>query len=69
MHAIDQIFARPNDQTACRKEAVSIKKLNKGDGGWNQCKEILGWILDTEHWTIKLTEQQKLRVWNIFDEL
>ena len=42
MHSIDQIFAQPNKSTSNRKEAVSKKKLNKGDGDWSQWKEILG---------------------------
>ena len=42
MHLINEIFAQPDERTPNRKEAVSEKKLNKGDGGWSQCKKILG---------------------------
>ena len=56
MHSIDQIFAQPDERTLNRKEAVSEKKMNKGDRGWSQWKEILGWILDTHKGTIELTE-------------
>ena len=69
MHSIDQIFAQPNESTPNRKEAVSEKKMNKGDGGWSQWKEILGWILDTHKGTMKLTNQKKERVMQIFTEL
>ena len=56
MHSINKIFAQPDERTPNRKEAVSEKKLNKGDGGWSQWKEILGWILDTSKGTMELTE-------------
>ena len=69
MHSIDQIFTQPDERTPNRKEAVSKKKTNKGDGGWNQRKEILGWILDTHKGTMELTEWKKERVIQIFNEL
>ena len=53
MHAVDDIFSQPDAMTAKHKEAVSEKKLLKGEGGWSQQKEILGWILDTSK-----------RIWN-----
>ena len=56
MHSIDEIFAQPNGRTPNRKEAVSEKKMSKGDGGWSQWKEILRWILDTHRGTMELTE-------------
>ena len=56
MHSIDEIFAQPDERTPNRKEAVAKKKLNKGDGGWSQWKEILGWILDTSKGTMELTK-------------
>jgi hypothetical protein len=69
MHAVDKVFARPNVGTPGRKEAVSVKKLCKGDGGWCQRKEILGWMLDTARGTIELTPRRCLRVLDIFDYL
>ena len=69
MHSIDQIFTQPNERTPNRKEAVSEKKMNKGDGGWSQWKEILGWILDTHTGTMELTEWKKEHVIQIFNEL
>jgi hypothetical protein len=56
MHAVDQVFARLDEDHPNRKEAISEKKLNKGDGGWNQRKEVLGWILDTSKGTLELTD-------------
>jgi hypothetical protein len=52
-----------------RKEAISEKKLNKGDGGWSQRKEVLGWILDTSKGTLELTDQCKARITDIFKDL
>ena len=56
MHAVDGVFTRPDEDHPNRKEAISEKKLNKGDGGWNQRKEVLGWILDTSKRTLELTD-------------
>ena len=52
-----------------RKEAISEKKLMKGDGRWNQCKEVLGWILDSERMTLELTERCAKRIIDIFEDL
>ena len=69
MHAVDGVFARPDSDHPNRKEASSKKKLAKGDGGWNQCKEVLGWILDTATGTLELTDRRKARLTTIFDDL
>ena len=69
MHAIDSVFARPDQDHPDRKEAISEKKLAKHDGGWGQCKEVLGWILDTSTGTLKLTDRRKARLATIFEEL
>jgi hypothetical protein len=42
MHTVDEVFARPDKDHPNCKEAISEKKLNKGEGGWNQHKEVLG---------------------------
>ena len=56
MHAIDQVFAQRDVDTLHRKEVISEKKLGKGDSGWNQWKEILGWMLDSKQKMLELTE-------------
>ena len=48
MHAMDQVFAQRDADTMHHKEAISKKNLGKGDRGWNQQKEILGWMLDRQ---------------------
>jgi hypothetical protein len=52
-----------------RKEAVSEKKIAKGDGGWCQRKEILGWMINTCSGTMELTNRRKERVQQIFEDL
>ena len=55
--------------TMHQKEAISEKKLTKGDGGWNQWKEVLGWILDSECMTLELMEQCAKWIVDIFKGL
>ena len=69
MHAVDDVFSQPDSMTVKHKEAVSEKKLLKGEGGWSQWKEILGWILDTSRGTLELTDRQKSRILAIFEDL
>jgi hypothetical protein len=55
LHAIDCIFrplATTDDST--RKQPISIKKLNNGDGKWATRKTLLGWVVDTITNTIEL---------------
>ena len=47
LHAVDDILDAPLP-TELRNEAISVKKLRNGDGGWATRKLILGWILDSE---------------------
>ena len=58
MHAIDLVLAKPDKETQHRKEAVSEKKMNKGNGGRNQYKEISHWILNTHKGTMQLTNRK-----------
>ena len=69
MHAIDKVFTQRDADTMHRKEAISEKKLGKGDGGWNQQKEILGWVLDSKQKTLELTERHAKQIIDIFDDL
>ena len=69
MHAVDQVFSQQDSDTAQWKDAISEKKLDKGDGGWSQQKEILGWQIDSNWGTLELMPQQVKRILDIFDEL
>ena len=69
MHTIDKVFTQRYADTMHQKEAILEKKLAKGDGGWNQCKEILGWMLDSERMTLELTERWAKWIVDIFQDL
>ena len=69
MHAIDKVFAWRDADTMHCKEAISEKKLGKGDSGWNQQKEVLGWILDSKQKTLELMEQCSKQIMDIFEDL
>ena len=69
MHAVDKVFSQWDLNTMHRKEAISKKKLLKGEGGWSQRKEILGWILDTSQGTFELIDHWKERILVIFKDL
>jgi hypothetical protein len=69
LHSIDQVLARPEADEPHRNEAVSLKKLLKGDSSWNTRKLILGWIVDTIRQTIELPPHQKDTLAEIFEEL
>ena len=44
--AVDDVLAQPKPGDN-RTEALSLKKILKGDGSWSTRKTILGWIIDT----------------------
>jgi hypothetical protein len=55
LHAIHSVFPSPAATgMPDAKDPVSEKKLAKGDGRWNTTKEILGYWLDGEDWTVQL---------------
>jgi hypothetical protein len=67
--AIDKVLDKPLPGETHRNEAVSLKKLRKGDGSWSTRKEILGWIIDSVRQTIELPPHQKQVLASIFTEL
>ena len=69
LHAVDDVLAQPNLDEPHRQEAVSLKKLLKGDGAWDTRKLILGWIIDTYRRTIELPPHRHARLQEIFDSL
>ena len=68
-HAIDRILAQPDVSPQKRNEAISLKKLLKGDSSWSTRKVILGWLLDTIRQTIELPAHRKLELAQLFHEL
>ena len=63
MHAIDDIF-RPlaSDDPSTRKQPISVKKLRAGDAAWSTQKEVLGWLVDTQAMTLRLTQRRLQRL-------
>ena len=69
LHSIDKVLAMPDVSPLKRNEAVSLKKLLKGDGSWGTRKVILGWILDTVRQTIELPPHRKTELATLFADL
>ena len=69
LHCIDEVLALPNADGPHCNEAISLKKLLKGDGSWGTRKLILGWMVDTICQTIKLPAHRKETLAEIFQEL
>lgn len=67
--ALDQVLSTPAPDEPHRNEAVSLKKLLKGDGSWCTRKLILGWIVDTIRQTIELPPHRKDTLADIFEEV
>ena len=59
MHGIHAVFPPPNiTGHSGGKDPVSIKKLERGDGQWHHEKEILGFIIDGDAKTIRISESK-----------
>ena len=69
LDAIDSVLSQPAPDEQHRHEAVSLKKLLKGDGSWATRKLILGWVIDTIQQTIELPPHRKETLSRIFTDL
>ena len=69
LHAIDEVLSRPEADEPHRNEAVSLKKLLKGDGSWATRKLVLGWVVDTLRQTLELPPHRKQTLADIFQRL
>ena len=67
--ADDKVLAQPLLSKAHRAEAISLKKLLKGDGSWATRKLILGWIIDTLRQTLEIPAYCKETLANILEDL
>ena len=67
-HAVDQALAQPAETSADPPEAMSIKKLQKGDGSWTH-KVLLGWMVATLRQTLKLPPHRKVELAKLLDSL
>ena len=54
LHGIHSFFPPPSVTRHNGEDPISIKKLKEGEGLWNVEKEILGWIINGQSYTIKL---------------
>jgi hypothetical protein len=65
---LDEVFwpLEPSN-SAHQRELTSVKKLLKGDGYWETCKLILGWILDTIWMTLELPAHRAKQLQEILD--
>ncbi len=61
-HAVDEVLDEG-------REAVSLKKLLKGDGSWGTHKIILGWLINTIDKTIELAPHRREKLWHLFHSL
>ena len=69
LHAIDDVF-RPLDahDHPSRKEPISVKKLKLGDAAWSTEKEILGWLINTESMTLRMTKHRHRRLYQLLHD-
>jgi len=54
LHGIHSVFLTKEVTEYDRGDAMSEKKLTKGEGVWAHVKEILGWNFDGINYTIQL---------------
>ena len=64
-HTLDQVLRSPEPEEN-RNEAVSLKKLRKGDGSWHTRKTIVGWTLDFIRQTLELPAHRKDELIDLF---
>ena len=69
LHSIDKVLATPASTDPDRNEAVSEKKMRKGDGSWATRKVLLGWVVDFLRQTLELPPHRKLELGQIFADL
>ena len=58
LHSIHSIFPPPTITGGNKEDPIALKKLQQGDGIWDTCKEILGWIFDGLQCCIELPQDK-----------
>ena len=58
LHGIHAIFPPPAHSGHNGEDPVSLKKLRNGDGIWAPTKEILGWLVNGQEFTIQLPQEK-----------
>ena len=49
------------------KDSVRIKKSMQGDGDWSTTREILGWIVNTDEGTLRISPKQMVDLGTLLD--
>ena len=57
-HGIHSIFPPPEQTGHAGEDPVAQKKMKEGEGLWQDCKEILGWLFDGTAYTISLPDKK-----------
>jgi hypothetical protein len=58
LHGIHSVFPPPEILGNTSGDPISEKKLKKLEGLWEPVKEILGWIIDRQNYTITLPDEK-----------
>ena len=62
IHGVHSVFPPPELSGHNGHDPVSESKLIKGEGSWDHKKEVLGWILDGENFTLQLPPSKCLAI-------
>ena len=69
LHAVDKVLAGTEVTEHQRLEALSLKKMLKGNGSWEPRKVLLGWVIDLVRQTLELPPHRKSELASIFKSL
>ena len=64
LRALKEIFP---SLPAEAKDSVRIKKALQGDGDWTTTKDILGWIVNTDEVTLRLSPKRKAELGTLLE--
>ena len=62
LHGIHSIFPPPAVTGHTGGDPIAEKKIAKGEGLWQPVKEILGWIIDGENFTLQLPKDKTEKI-------
>ena len=66
---VHSIFPPPEVLGRQGKDPVSQNKMNQGEGKWDYTKEILGWMIDGEYFTLQLIPDKCVKFSNLIKKL
>jgi hypothetical protein len=62
LHGFHSIFPPPSITKHNGEDPISQKKMAQGEGDWSTTKEILGWTVNGETFTIKLPDKKCIEI-------